>query len=76
LLRFSATLGVKDVEIQAVLLEDARPPPDLGDRGVPSAALSDRQLELVLCVRRRLDADLKSQSGETKKISNGFHSFS
>jgi hypothetical protein len=73
LLGFSATLGVEDVEIQTVLLEDPRSRSDLGNRGVPPAALSDCKLQLVLRTCRRMAGGLKNQDGETKNESGGFH---
>ena len=39
--------GVEDLELDAVLLEDAGLVAEMGDRGVPIAALADGELELV-----------------------------
>ena len=41
--RFSATLGVQDLQFQAVFLEDAEPLADLWRRILPGAPLADRQ---------------------------------
>src|SRR5262249_9279880 len=49
LLSFARTIGVHDLKFEAVLLEDAGKLADFRDRGVPIAALADRQLHLVLC---------------------------
>ena len=53
LLRLAGAVGVDDLELQAVLLEDAGALADFGDRSVPVAALADRQLDLVVAPKRR-----------------------
>ena len=48
LLGLARAIGVDDLQLQAVFLEDAGELADFGHRGVPVAALADRQFHLVL----------------------------
>jgi hypothetical protein len=53
LLRLATAVGVEDVELEILLLEQARLVADLGDESFPNTAAADRDLQVVLGDRRR-----------------------
>ncbi len=70
LLGLARAVGVDDLELEAVLLEDAGELADLRDRGVPVAALADRQFHLVERGRgvRRSPSSVKVASAQASAV--------
>src|SRR5262249_13989874 len=60
--RLAAAVGIENLEIEPVLLEDAGALADVGNAAVPVVGRTDRELERVVGARRAREDDGQGQS--------------